>query len=356
MNSRQRVLTTMAHQEPDRVPCWCGASEEFWAKMKRELSLEDEPLRQFLGDDFRRVFSSFEPSAKIVACAQEAAGDEEITHITHFGVPRTGLGYGQPISHPFADATRDEIESFPWPSGEEVQVDDILQGAQSYGGRYAILGGKWSPYWHDLIDLFGMETIFFKMYDEPELVDLVARRVVDFYHEASRRIFDAAGSAIDIFFIGNDFGSQRGPLVDEATFRRFLLPPLERLIRLGHDYDLPVMLHCCGGIAELLPVLIEVELDAIHALQPCCESMSPSQLKSEFGDRIVLNGGIDSHHVLIEGTVDDVRRATREVLETMMPGGGFIAGASHDTILEETPVENVVAMFETIRQYGSYGR
>jgi uroporphyrinogen-III decarboxylase len=82
--------------------------------------------------------------------------------------------------------------------------------------------------------------------------------------------------------------------------------------------------------------------------------MDLQTLKSEFGDKIVFNGAIDSHHVLIEGTVQTVKEKTREVLDIMMPGGGFVAGASHDTILEETPVENVVAMFDAIREFGRY--
>jgi uroporphyrinogen decarboxylase len=79
-------------------------------------------------------------------------------------------------------------------------------------------------------------------------------------------------------------------------------------------------------------------------------------LKAEFGRRLVFNGAIDSHHVLIQGNPGGVREKTREVLEIMKPGGGYVAGASHDAILEETPVENVVAMFDAIREFGGYGR
>jgi len=82
--------------------------------------------------------------------------------------------------------------------------------------------------------------------------------------------------------------------------------------------------------------------------------MELAGLKADFGDRVLFNGAIDSHHVLINGTPESVQRDVREVLDIMMPGGGFVAGASHDTILEETPVENVLAMFDTIQEYGIY--
>ena len=80
------------------------------------------------------------------------------------------------------------------------------------------------------------------------------------------------------------------------------------------------------------------------------------KLKADFGDRILFNGAIDSHHVLIDGDPETVERDVKEVLKIMMPGGGFIAGASHDTILEETPVENVLSMFDTVERYGVYGK
>ncbi|MHC4521742.1 MAG: uroporphyrinogen decarboxylase family protein, partial [Planctomycetota bacterium] len=129
---------------------------------------------------------------------------------------------------------------------------------------------------------------------------------------------------------------------------------LARLIDLGHDYGLKVMLHCCGGFAELIPAMIEAGLDGLHALQPCCAGMEPRRLKEEFGGRILLDGAIDSHHVLIDGTPQLVRDTTREILDIMKPGGGYVAGASHDTILEETPLESVLAMFDAIREFGAY--
>lgn len=113
-------------------------------------------------------------------------------------------------------------------------------------------------------------------------------------------------------------------------------------------------MHCCGAVAELIPALIEIELDGLHSLQPCCDSMQPERLKREFGDKILLNGAIDSHHILIDGTPEEVREKTAKIVKAMMPGGGYIAGASHDTILEETPVENVLAMFDSVCESGVY--
>lgn len=347
MTSRDRVLTTFEFQEPDRVPMWCGSSEEFWVKSKNELGLDDEGLRIRYHDDFRRVYAVYAgPKFSLSAGA---------TCRTVFGVERTGLGYGQPITHPLSKAESAlDSDAYEWPDPDWMDVSGIKDAAASYGRQYAILGGDWSPFWHDAIDLLGMENMYMKMYDCPELVDSVMTHLVDFYAAVNQKIFDAAADEIDIFFIGNDLGSKNGPLLGPDMFNRFVLPHVKRLIDMAKQYNLKTQMHCCGGFAPLIPSLIDAGLDAVHAVQSSCVGMDLNELKREFGGKLVFNGGIDSHHVLIDGNPESVRKDTMKVLDIMKPGGGFIAGASHDTILEETPVENVIAMFDTIQEYGVY--
>jgi len=343
MTPRERVLTAFAHEEPDLVPAWCGASPEFWDKAKRVLRLDDEGLRVRFGDDFRRVFAKY--------AGPEPPLSEGATYRTVFGIERQGIGYGQPLSHPLADATLTEVHDYAWPDPMWTDVSNVKAEAEAYGREYAILGGDWSPFWHDAIDVLGMENLYVKMFDAPEIVDAVMDHLVDYYATVSQRIFDAAADALDIFFIGNDFGGQTGPLLSPELFDRFILPALRRLIDLGHAYGLKVQLHCCGGFTPLIPSMIDAGLDGLHAVQPSCHGMDLRTLKARFGDKILFNGCIDSHHVLIDSTPEGVREKTREVLDIMAPGGGFVAGASHDTILEETPLENVLAMFDTIKEY-----
>jgi len=346
MTSRERVMTVFEQVEPDRVPAWCGASVEFWEKAKRELDLDDEGLRIRFGDDFRRVFARY--------TGPEFELSEAAFYRTPFGVERGGMGYGYALNHPLAEANLKTIEEYDWPIPAWMDVTEIRRDAEKYRGQYAMLGGEPSPFWHDLIELFGMENMYMKMYDDPQLVVAVLDHLLDYYVEVNRCIFEAAGDLIDIFFICNDFGSQKGPLLSPEMFEHFLLPYLKKLIDLGHSYGVKVMLHCCGGFAPLIPMMIQAGLDGLHAVQPSCVGMDLRELKAEFGDKLVFNGAIDSHHVLINGTPDYVRAQTRKVLEIMMPGGGYVAGASHDCILEETPVENVLAMFDSVQMYGCY--
>jgi uroporphyrinogen decarboxylase len=349
MTSRERVEAAFEHQEPDCVPRWCGASPEFWAKAKQQLQIaDDETLRRRFGDDFRRVWARYAGPRQFSPSEDLPAG---MVCRTPFGVLRRGIGFGQPVSHPLAEATLQQVHNYQWPDAQWMDVSAIRDEALAWDRQYAILGGDWSPYWHDAIDLLGMENLILKMYDEPRLVDAVMRHVVDYYAAVSQRIFDAAADVIDIFFIGNDFGGRTGPLLSPAQFQRFMMPHLKRLINLGHEYRLRVMLHCCGGVGPLLPAMIAAGLDGVHAIQPCCRGMDLRRLKATYGRKILFNGAIDSHHVLIRGTPRTVRDRTYEVLAIMAPGGGYVAGASHDYILEETPVENVVAMFDAVEEF-----
>ena len=348
ITSRERVLAAFAHRETDAVPAWCGSSPEFWAKAKAALCLDDEALRLRLGDDFRRITAPYS--------GHQASLSPGATYRSPFGVERRGEGFGQPLTHPLAGrCSRRSILDYPWPDAADVDVSALRAEAGSWKGEYAVLGGDWSPFWHDAIDLVGMEGLCLLMYDSPDLATLLLERITDYYLAASERIFDEAGDLIDIFFIGNDFGSTTGPLLGPDLFDAFIAPCLRRFIDLGHARGLKVMLHCCGGFRPLIPLMIRDHLDGLHALQPHCAGMEISSLKRDFGSQLLLNGAIDSQSVLIEGSPALVREETLRTLSILAPGGGYVAGASHDYILEETPLENILAMFEAIHEYKENG-
>lgn len=352
MDSRERVLHAFNHQEADRIPVWCGASPEFIEKAKDYLGVtEKEEVYKEFGDDFRRVFSTYAGPDEFSPTKNLSEG---MNYRTPFGIERAGIGYGQPDNHPLAEANLEQIHAYHWPDPDWIDVTNINKDASKYEGKYAILGGEWSPFWHDAIDLLGMENLLIKMYEEPEIVTAVLEHIVDYYAAVTQQIFEEAGDIIDIFFIGNDFGSQTGPLLSEKLFRKFMFPHLKRLADLGHQYDLYVMMHCCGGFFQLIPTMIEAGIDALQALQPSARGMEPAELKKQFGDEIVFNGCIDTQHVLIEGNPELVRKRTKEIMRIMKPGGGYILSPSHDYLLEETPVENVIAMYDTVKEYGYY--
>lgn len=342
MKSRERVMAVFQGKIPDRVPMWCGASPEFMEKARKYLGAADnEGVLKRFRDDFRRVYSVY-------------CGPELPERTSVFGVKRGGIGYGQALSHPLAEATLEDVEKYPWPDPDWYDVRPVREAAEAYGKEYAVMGGEWSPFFHDAVDLMGMQNMMVKMYEEPEVVQAVFRHIVDFYLAVNKRIFEAAGDLIDIFFFGNDFGSQNGPLVGGETFRTFLKPQVARLCSQAHEYGLYTMLHCCGSISELIPDLIDAGLDALQSLQPVTPSMQADVLKKAYGGKIIMNGCVNSVTVLLQGTEELARAETKRILDIMAPGGGFILSPSHDYLLEETPVENVIAMYDTAYTCGVY--
>jgi len=345
MTSRERVLAAFGHEEPDRVPCWLGASEGFIRKALAETGLDEEAFRAHLGDDFRRIHADLKGPDFVLSPGAVSR--------TVFGIERPGPGQKQPPPPPLSGADLQQVKDYSWPEPSWTDVSTLRQKAMQYDRRFAILGGDWSPFWHDAIDLFGMENLYVLMYTAPEIIDEAMRRIVGYYMAVNQRIFDEAADLIDVFFIGNDFGSQRGAMLGPQLFTRYILPHLRRLIDLGHSYRLKVQLHCCGGFAPLIPLMVDAGLDALHAVEPSCMGMDLKTLKEDFGDRILFNGAIDSR-LIQHKSVQTVRKETQRVLKIMMPGGGYVAGASNDAILEETPVANVSAMFQAICEFGDY--
>ena len=200
MTSRERVLAVFEGKIPDRVPMWCGMSPEFLEKSKAFLGTEDEEdVYVRYHDDFRRTFSKYV--------------GPDLHGASVFGVTRHGIGYGQPVSNPLADATMEEIEAYPWPNPDYADISEIRAKTEKWQGKYAIMGGEWSPFFHDAVDLLGMENLMILMYEEPEIVHPILDHIVDYYGAFNERIFSELSDIIDIFFFGNDFGSQTGPLM-----------------------------------------------------------------------------------------------------------------------------------------------
>ncbi len=353
LTSKERVMQVFQFEQPDRVPVWLGASPEFRSLMEQHLGLSsDEQLSEYIKDDFRRVYAQY--SGPVDRSPSFGLTYPDATYRTPFGIERHGYGYGMPLNRPLKAAdTVAQIHEYAWPDPAWMDVSHVRSDALRYNKQYAILGGDWSPFWHDAIDLLSFRNLSYKMHDDPELVDALLEHIVDYYLGVTTRIFDAAAKDIDIFFIGNDFGGQTGPLIGEKTFRRFILPHLKKLVDLGHDYGLKVLMHCCGGFAPLIPSMIEIGIDGLQALQPTCRGMNPSELKTQFGGKIVLMGAVDTQ-LLIEGTPEKAAAETQRILEIMKPGGGYICSPSHDYLLPETPVENVLALYKTADNLGAY--
>jgi len=165
------------------------------------------------------------------------------------------------------------------------------------------------------------------------------------------KFLSLVGPYIDIILFGDDRGMQTGPQVSPTMYREFFKPRHASMWRRAKELaDVKVELHCCGGVRELLPDLIDAGLDAINPVQISCRGMDAAALKADFGGRLTFwGGGCDTHGVLTFGTPEEVRRHVKQQVEILSPGGGFVFQQVHN-VLANVPPENVIAMLDAVNE------
>lgn len=235
-----------------------------------------------------------------------------------------------------------EIENFTWPTIQYLDLSDSITNAKkARENGLAVLGGVWACFFHDMCELFGMENYFVNMYANPEFTLQVTERIMEYYMEANRFCFETMGDLIDIFYFGNDLGSQLDLLISPECFDKFILPYTVQIIKLAKQYGLPVMMHSCGSISRIIPKLIEAGIDALHPIQAKAVGMNADSL-SKYKNDLIFVGGVDTQELLPFGTTHQVRDEVKRLKSIF--GDRLIISPSHETLLPNVGIENVIAM------------
>lgn len=187
--------------------------------------------------------------------------------------------------------------------------------------------------------------------DQAEVARLLDA-LVEQHLKTYEKVTEYLGDVIDVIRFGDDLGDDKGPIMPPDIYRELFKPRQEKLISYVKDNsDLSILLHSDGSIYELIPDLIEIGFDAINPVQTNTKDMDPKKLKKEFGKDITFWGaGIDTREVLNKARPERVKRRVKKNLEVLTPGGGYVFAAIHN-ILPEVPPENVVAMFEAYEEF-----
>lgn len=171
--------------------------------------------------------------------------------------------------------------------------------------------------------------------------------------EVNARTLEAAKGGIDLLWMGEDLGAQIGPMISLEMYRKHLRPRHQEIVDLAKQFDLPVIIHSCGSSSWAFEDFIEMGIDAVSTLQPEARDMAPAYLKRIFGDRLAFHGCVSTAGPVATGAVEETIACCRETLDIMMPGGGYCFAPTH-SLQDNSPTENVVAMYETARRYGGY--
>jgi len=361
MDSRERVMTAVAHRDPDRVPIDFWALSEVSTRLRSHLSLQSqEDLLKYLHVDLRVIegpsFVGQEMAARADGSVQDLWGVWRKPQVV--GRAEVSGTYMEVSESPLAGATAlAEIEAYPgWPSPDWWDYSDLHKGCAECEGYAAVNAGDRKDRTAQLkpaMYLRGMEQFLFDLQENPAIAEAIIAHIVDYFLEYNRRVFETALGKIDIFMMGDDFGTQQGPIVSPAMWRRYFAKGFRQFIELAHSFGIKVMHHTCGSVRPLIPDFIEAGLDILQSIQPRAAGMDLSELKREFGKDLCFHGSIDIQRTLPFGTPGDVRREVLQRMQAGKPGGGFIIGPAHN-IQFDTPTENIIAMYEACLESGAY--
>ena len=337
MTSRERIRTIISGKAADRVGFWLGNPHgDTWPIYYEYFGTTDQrEIRRRLGDDYLWICPELIPGSYRHPADKPMFGS---------GVKKTRHG----APGPFADCEDPrEVDKYEWPKAEYLDFRPCLDVLCDAGDLYRA-SGMWTPFYHNVMDLFGMENYLTKMYTHPEVVLAVTDKVCEFYYQANERYFALAGDLIDGYFFGNDFGTQLDLIVGPKLFDKFILPWFRRFTDQAHGHGYQVILHSCGSIYRVIDRLIDAGVECLHPLQALARHMDAAYLAEHYKGRIAFLGGIDTQDLLVNGTPEQIKADVRRVKELLAPN--LIISPSHEALLPNVPPENVVAMADAARE------
>ncbi|MFA6571569.1 MAG: uroporphyrinogen decarboxylase family protein [Bacteroidota bacterium] len=263
------------------------------------------------------------------------------------------FGVDEAISGPFSDidVKIEKILDYNWPSPYSFDFSSLADECDKYSDKI-IIGGLWSAIQGDSSRMMGFENFLLNIALNKPLVKVLVDRVTEFYLEANRLYFEAVKGKMDIFFMGNDFGSQNGLLISEEDWIDIYYENYKKLINLAHGYGFKVMVHSCGSILALIPYLIEIGVDIIDPVQITSKDMNPETLNSKFGADIVFHGAIDTQNIIPFGTDEEVEDHCLYLIRNLNKYGNYIVAPSNN-FMHGTPCKNIVAVYNTVKRYKS---
>lgn len=391
MNHRERVVAAIRHQPVDHMPVDMGGMRSTgimavaYNRLKQhlginegdiyvfdtgqQLSLVEEPIRQRLGCDviildsgllagWRDYILPDGTQAKISADfitepdgeGGEYAIDEDGQRFAHR--PEASFYFDNVKKPELAEAeTIDDLDRcWDWPTFTDEYLEKLRQEAKRLYEEtdYAILGSFGGAFLEGGQGLRGWDQFMMDIAGDRTFTEAILDRMLQRNLRNVELYLDAVGDYIQVIQMGGDMGTQNGPQIRPKTYYEIFQPREKALWGRIHQLkpEIGVFLHCCGGIYDLIPGIIDAGCDILNPVQISAKGMDPERLKREFGDRLCFwGGGCDTQTVLPFGTPEEVYEHTRREIEIFKPNSGFVFSQVHN-IQANVPVENILAMFQ----------
>ncbi len=376
--SLDRVMTAINHSEPDRVPIDFGSREttiheEPYLELKRYLKIKNKSIQykqfflksievdrevlDYLGSDIMNIEIGME---KVSNPKIKLDFDNNI-FINEWGTrysaskDRKFLKY---FDFPLKTLNKSDIDSYKWPdvSNRVDNIRDIIKKEFDKKEKAVLISGVTgiiAIHWF----LRGLEQSYMDFAGQLKETGYLFDRILDWQMKMWEGILTEAGGNIHIIEATNDdIASNEGLIISPEIYRKILKPRQLKLIDfIKKRTKAKIFSHSCGSIYEIIPDLIEIGVDILNPVQVTAKGMDSAKLKKDFGSSITFCGGGCSNTILQNGTVQEVKDEVNRRLDDFMPGGGYIFAPIHN-IQPGVPAENIVALFESAREFGLYSK
>jgi len=385
MNSRERTLLSLNHKEPDRVPfdmggtVVTGISARAYRNLRKHLGLPDiEPtivdifqqianvdddVLDKLGVDVKNISPRSSATFKIDI---KDGGDYWYFYDefhTGWRMPKDNGLYYDMFDHPLAGEhiTPEDVDKFDWPNPLDparfVGLKEAALKVRDDEKRAVVVGSMSAGIMEVYAWTRGFKDYFTDFAGNPKLAEKFMDRILEMQLAYWEKMFATLDGVIDVAGTADDFAGQHGMLISPRSYRKLAKPRHKVLFDYIHKHsNAKIFFHSCGSIRAVIPDLIEIGCDIINPVQVSADGMDSAELKRDFGkDMTFWGGGVDTQRVLGVGTPQQVRDDVKRRLNDLMPGGGFVFSTVHN-IQGNVPVENIVAMLETVQEFGVYNQ
>jgi uroporphyrinogen decarboxylase len=359
MNSKERILTTLNHEEPDKVPIDSWMAPEVAEVIIKGLNLDIEKdpfaLSKALGNDllyttlgFCDGFSSiFKEERKIGEnLYQDQFGIKWKKHSQQFG------GYCEFVEHPLADIKNYDNYKIPDPFKVHVkefkQYEDMIKNE---GKEYAILGACACTMFEAAWYLRGLENFLTDLYLNKDFAIELLDMTMEYSLTISKRLVEMG---VDIIWWGDDVSNERGPYINPKLFRELLKPRYAYMVDEVRkiNKDVYIAFHCDGKIDWVIDDFIDVGFNILNPLQPDVNNVA--EIKKKYGKKLTFWGNTDTRRVLNLGSFSDVAEEVRHVIEVLSPGGGHILCTNHTIQASPRAVDNTIAYYWAADHFRNY--
>lgn len=345
ISSKQRILTAVNHSITDRIPITFDAAPEVYAALHKHLGAvsKEELFDKLHIDTWMLLPGNFTYPESEEAKAEKTSIWGYKTRVTEY----SGGAYDELFHSPLAGKDKiEDIDGYPWPDTDTLDFSHFPREAKAHSSRAIIGTFTWGAYFI-ATHVRGLENLMMDFALRKQYAERLIRTIADKSFVYLEKLLDEHSEHIDIVYMADDYCSQQGPLFSPEAFKKFVQPYLKRFVDKVHNYGKKFLLHCCGAVRPLLPMIIDSGVDMLEPIQTRARGMEPEGLKRDFGKDLCFYGGVDMQRTLCEGTPEQVADEVKMLIDILGQEGGYIIGPGHTYIQVDTPIENIMTMYET---------